>query len=572
MQKGVILNAYPDSIGENLSGLIHFIERNNFEQAFTHLYILPTLFNSDLDRGFSIIDYDLNESLVSNEDLNKLTDLNIKLKLDIVLNHLSVASPQFQDLLQKGDTSVYKDFFIDWNSFWKNNGTLKADGIIQPKKEYLEKLFMRKDGLPILEVYFPDGSKRPYWNTFYQKTTFNKILPSDLDGILDSETEKRYISKTVNNTIESGKNIHEIESLNNLGSRNEILKIIYQKSTYLGQMDLNAQSELVWDFYQDCLKKITSYGCTILRLDAFAYLHKSLGETNFFNKPGTWQYLDRFKEMATDFDLRLLPEIHAEYGSKTHEEVSNKGYMIYDFFLPGLIIYSIEYGDNNPLVKWIRELIEKKYETINMLGCHDGIPVLDLKGKEIDGVYQEGLLSDNQIEEVVELILNRGGKIKNIFDAKGKKISYYQVNATYYSALGESEKKMLLARAIQLFVPGTPQVWYLDLFAGKNDYNAVELAGAGGHKEINRTNLSLNDITSGAKAQIFKKQMKLISLRNRLNVFNGKLTLKNPDNNKLIFTWKLSDDFAKLEVDLLSLIFCVSCSENGKLYREVFNA
>ena len=572
MQRGVILNAYPDSVGENLSELIHFIERNNFEQDFTCLYILPTLFNSDLDRGFSIIDYDLNESLVSNEDLNKLTDLGIKLKLDIVLNHLSVASPQFQDLLQRGDASVYKDFFIDWNSFWKNNGTLGSDGIIHPKKEYLEKLFMRKDGLPILEVYFPDGSKRPYWNTFYQKTTFNKILPSDLDGILDSEAEKRHISKTVNDTIESGKNIHEIESLNNLSSRNEILKIIYQKSTYLGQMDLNAQSELVWAFYQDCLKKITSYGCTILRLDAFAYLHKSVGETNFFNKPGTWEYLDRFKEMATDFDLRLLPEIHAEYGSKTHEEVSNKGYMIYDFFLPGLIIYSIEYGDNKPLVKWISELIEKKYETINMLGCHDGIPVLDLKGKEIDGVYQEGLLSDNQIEEVVELILNRGGKIKNIFDAKGKKISYYQVNATYFSALGESEKKMLLARAIQLFVPGTPQVWYLDLFAGKNDYNAVELAGGGGHKEINRTNLNLHDIASGAEAQIFKKQMKLISLRNRLDVFNGKLTLRNPDNTKLIFTWKLGDDFAKLEVDFSTLIFCVSYSKNGKLNREVFNA
>ena len=572
MQRGVILNAYPDSVGENLSELIHFIERNNFKQAFTHLYILPTLFNSDLDRGFCIIDYDLNESLVSNEDLNKLTDLGIKLKLDIVLNHLSVASPQFQDLLQRGDASVYKDFFIDWNSFWKNNGTLGADGIIHPKKEYLEKLFMRKDGLPILEVYFPDGSKRPYWNTFYQKTTFNKILPSDLDGILDSEAEKRHISKTVNDTIESGKNIHEIESLNNLSSRNEILKIIYQKSTYLGQMDLNAQSELVWAFYQDCLKKITSYGCTILRLDAFAYLHKSVGETNFFNKPGTWEYLDRFKEMATDFDLRLLPEIHAEYGSKTHEEVSNKGYMIYDFFLPGLIIYSIEYGDNKPLVKWISELIKKKYETINMLGCHDGIPVLDLKGKEIDGVYQEGLLSDNQIEEVVELILNRGGKIKNIFDAKGKKISYYQVNATYFSALGESEKKMLLARAIQLFVPGTPQVWYLDLFAGKNDYNAVELAGGGGHKEINRTNLNLHDIASGAEAQIFKKQMKLISLRNRLDVFNGKLTLRNPDNTKLIFTWKLGDDFAKLEVDFSTLIFCVYYSKNGKLNREVFNA
>ena len=59
---------------------------------------------------------------------------------------------------------------------------------------------------------------------------------------------------------------------------------------------------------------------------------------------------------------------------------------------------------------------------------------------------------------------------------------YYQVNATYYSALGADDDKMLLARAIQLFMPGKPQVWYLDLFAGKNDVEAVRHAGAGGHK------------------------------------------------------------------------------------------
>ena len=60
---------------------------------------------------------------------------------------------------------------------------------------------------------------------------------------------------------------------------------------------------------------------------------------------------------------------------------------------------------------------------------------------------------------------------------------YYQVNATYYSALGENDQKMILARAIQLFMPGKPQVWYLDLLAGKNDYAAVEKAGPAGHKE-----------------------------------------------------------------------------------------
>ena len=72
-----------------------------------------------------------------------------------------------------------------------------------------------------------------------------------------------------------------------------------------------------------------------------------------------------------------------------------------------------------------------------------------------------------------------GGYVK---DLHGQKNIYYQVNATYFSALGEDERKMLLARALQIFMPGKPQIWYLDLFAGKNDYEAVKKAGPGGHK------------------------------------------------------------------------------------------
>lgn len=109
-----------------------------------------------------------------------------------------------------------------------------------------------------------------------------------------------------------------------------------------------------------------------------------------------------------------------------------------------------------------------------MLGCHDGIPLLDLKG----------LLPEDDIRSLIDLIVSRGGMVKNLH---GQKNIYYQVNATYYSALGESDSKMLLARAIQMFMPGKPQVWYLDLFAGKNDHEAVRRAGESGHKEINRT-------------------------------------------------------------------------------------
>ena len=73
-------------------------------------------------------------------------------------------------------------------------------------------------------------------------------------------------------------------------------------------MDVNAKSPLVWKFYEATLKQLKAYGCSILRLDAFAYLHKAVGESNFFNEPGTWDYLSRIKEIADRHQLILLPD------------------------------------------------------------------------------------------------------------------------------------------------------------------------------------------------------------------------------------------------------------------------
>ena len=96
---GVMLNAYPDSIGHNLKDIVSMLQLPEFRNTFSLFYVLPTFFNSDLDRGFSIINYDINEELVSKQDIEDLKALNIQLKFDIVLNHLSVASPQQHDLL-----------------------------------------------------------------------------------------------------------------------------------------------------------------------------------------------------------------------------------------------------------------------------------------------------------------------------------------------------------------------------------------------------------------------------------------------------------------------------------------
>ena len=556
LPNGVMFNAYPDSIGKKLSDSVELLERLEFKDAFSLFYILPTFFHSDLDRGFSIIDYDINEELVSQDDLDALLRLDIQIKLDLVLNHLSVRSPQFLDLLKKGNDSPYRDFFIDWNEFWKDHGVMGLNGQVVPDDEHLNKLFMRKPGLPILKVRFPDGTLKPYWNTFYQKVDFEEITArdfADIKGIDIEEAEK--IAHRIKILIKDKDCLESIDLKDISNHPDEVLEAVCHKRDYLGQMDLNARSKKVWKFYDKTLKKLSDYGAKIIRLDAFAYLHKEPGQPNFFNRPGTWDYLERLRKIAEKYNLIIFPEIHAEYGAGIHEEIAQKGYPIYDFFFPGLVIHALESGDNQALLKWISDIQTNGLLTINMLGCHDGIPVMDLKGKTIDDTYYPGLLSDDEIDSTVNLIIERGGRTKNLYDANGKKIDYYQVNATFFSALGEDEKKLVLARAIQMFMPGIPQVWYLDLFAGTNDYAAADKGRTAGHKEINRTTLELINIEDGLKRPVVLNQLKLIKLRNTSPVFKGKMTVIKSAPHEIHFKWKHKKEELSLKADLKNYNF-----------------
>jgi sucrose phosphorylase len=482
MNNKPMLNAYPDSMGGRLSDIVSFLEKEELRDVFGSFYILPSIYHSDLDRGFSVIDYDLNEEVAAPQDLETLRQLGIDLKLDFILNHASAGSPQFVDLVNRGEQSEYKDFFINWNDFWQGYGSMTEEGYIQPEQKYLEKMFFRKPGLPILMVRFPDGKRVPYWNTFYQEEHYPR---------------------------------------------------------YLGQMDLNIKSPKVWDFYKDTLKKIASYGAEIVRLDAFAYAPKEPGAKNFLNEPGTWELLNRIQQLANPYKLTLLPEIHASYEEQIYQKLTDQGYMTYDFFLPGLVIDAIENKRSHYLAAWAEEIVAHDIKVVNMLGCHDGIPILDLKG----------ILPETDIQNLIELIVGRGGLVKNLH---GQKNMYYQVNASYYSALGESDQKLLMARAIQLFMPGKPQIWYLDLFAGKNDYDAVKRAGDSGHKEINRTNLTSAEVNDALQKEVVKKQIEMIRFRNTCRAFEEGAKIHIEENaGTLRIHWDKEGFGAELNMDFV---------------------
>ena len=177
---GTLLNAYPDSVGGRLSDIVSLLKKPEFKDTFQSFYILPSVFNTDLDRGFSLIDYEISESLADKQDIADLHDLNIDLMMDFILNHISVLSHQFQDIIKNGEQSAYRDFFIDWNRFWDGYGEMTEGGYIQPDPKYIQNMFFLKAGLPILMVRFPDGRDVPYWNTFYQEVIYNPINPLDL--------------------------------------------------------------------------------------------------------------------------------------------------------------------------------------------------------------------------------------------------------------------------------------------------------------------------------------------------------------------------------------------------------
>ena len=554
LPNGVMFNAYPDSCGGSLDKTVELLKKEAFEDVFSLFYILPSVFNSDLDRGFSIVDYGINNVIATEQDVRDLQALDIELKLDFVLNHISVQSPQFQDMLKNGEASPYIDFFVDWNKFWEGHGSMGPDGYIIPDEQYLQKLFMRKPELPILKVPFPDGTSRFYWNTFYQKVTVVPPKPADLqtiDGL--SEADAEAVATILESAINHGESIYDIDLGAYAPFQSQILRYIERNCMhYLGQMDLNAKSEIVWDYYEQTLKQMKEYGAKVIRLDAFAYLHKEVGQSNFFNEPGTWDYINRLKALAEKNGLLLLPEIHSKYDEKIHEKLADNGFALYDFFFPGLVINALETGSNKHLTRWMREVVEKGFVTVNMLGCHDGIPLLDIKG----------LLDDPSIDEMIDVILERGGMVKNLYGPDGQKISYYQVNATFFSALNEDHKKFMLARAIQMFMPGIPEIWYLDLFAGTNDHEAAKQ----GHKEINRTNLTLPEIEAKLQLPIVQEQLHLLRFRNTCSAFgfDAGLAIQDSDPHQLNLVWSKDGHVASLRADLRSYDYEIEYSVNGE--------
>jgi len=175
--------------------------------------------------------------------------------------------------------------------------------------------------------------------------------------------------------------------------------------------------------------------------------------------------------------------------------------------------------------------------------------VIDVGADRKNVAGRPGLLSPEEISHLVETIHQRSnGASRQATGAAANNLDLYQVNCTYYDALGRRDDEYLMARAIQFFAPGVPQVYYVGLLAGTNDLDLVRRTGVG--RDINRHHYTRAEVQERLEAPVVRALLDLIRFRNAHPAFAGTFQVYDSETGSLAMEWRSGSDWARLEVDL----------------------
>lgn len=319
------------------------------------------------------------------------------------------------------------------------------------------------------------------------------------------------------------------------------------------QLDINVEVPAGRDYLDSILKQFAKARVREIRLDAAGYAIKRRG-TACFMLPETFDFISELSKRAGELGMQTLVEIHSHY--QTQIAIASTVGRVYDFALPPLVLHSIYTANFDALKRWL-SLAPRNCVTV--LDTHDGIGIHDV-ARQGD---LEGLLADDEIDSLVNTIHDKtGGDSARASGHAASNLDIYQVNSTYYDALGRNDKEYLIARAIQFFAPGTPQIYYVGLLAGGNDISLVGKTGVG--RDINRHYFTREEIQADLQRPVVQRLIDLIRLRNSLSVFDGSLTIEDGPQDQLELRWENDGSWAVLNVDMGRRQAMIEYSDAGR--------
>lgn len=465
----VMLITYPDSLGGNLSGLKDTLD-NLVPGAVGSVHILP-FFPSSGDRGFAPTTYDeVEPAFGSWSDIEALSR-DYMLMCDMMVNHISRRSHEFQDYLRLGEKSPYAPMFFDYTAFFGG----------EPSAQELASLYRRSDKPLYQEVTLPDGTHKKLWCSFSAE-----------------------------------------------------------------QIDLDVSSPVTRDYIMQNLRALGRHGISVIRMDAYGYITKVRGTNCFFVEPQIWELIHDMETLLAQHDMTLLPEVHDRYD--VAQKISQHGYYTYDFVLPLTVLHTLFTGSGRALKRWLSIAPSTQF---SVLDTHDGIGVYDA----------DGIVSPEEADAVIQRAEPHLSYSYKPMDMSKKKYrKSYQLYGTYYSILNENDNAYLLARAIQFFAPGVPQVYYVGMLAGRNDltFNPSE------HRDINRHNYTRDEIVETLERPVVKRLVDMMRLRSAHPAFDGPLEILETPDHLLDLRRREGEHFARLQANLQTFDFTITYSENGR--------
>lgn len=305
------------------------------------------------------------------------------------------------------------------------------------------------------------------------------------------------------------------------------------------QIDIDVTSQVGREFIRDILHFLAQQGVNTLRLDAAAFVIKKAGTSCFLVEPQINEFFSWIHAQADQTGIKLLLEIHTDPAVQLG--LAGQGYWVYNFVLPLLILHTILNQSSAALKS---HLLVSPRQQITMLDCHDGIPVQP----DINGI-----LDTASAKRIVEICEQRGANVSRIYSSEHQgedAFDAHQINCTYFSALGCDEDAYILARAIQFFAPGVPQVYYVGLLAGENA--PLEIESQADNRAINRHNFTEAEVIEARNKKVVQRLLRLIQFRNECTAFNGDFEIISSEDSNLTLAWTQDQVKATLTVDLFA--------------------
>ncbi|MCC5947436.1 MAG: sucrose phosphorylase [Nitriliruptoraceae bacterium] len=484
MRNQVQLITYADRLAGDLPGLDRMLA-GPLAGAFGGVHVLPFFDPIDgADAGFDPADHRaVDPRLGTWADVEAL-GAHTPIMADLIVNHISSASPQFQDFLAHGEDSAWAGLFLTLDRVFPDGAS----------EDLLTRIYRPRPGLPLTPVQLADRSRRIVWTTF---TT--------------------------------------------------------------DQIDIDVRSPEGVAYLDSILDRFRDHNIEVVRLDAIGYAIKTPGTSSFMTEE-TFAFIDELTARAHERGIAILVEVHSYW--RRQVEIAARVDHVYDFALPPLVLHALYTGNAERLRHWCQI---RPRNAVTVLDTHDGIGVIDV-GPDTADVAHLGLLDADEIDALVEGIHEHSHDTSRLATgAAASNVDLYQVNCTFFDALGASRRNYLIARLLQLWLPGVPQIYYVGLLAGHNDVELLQRTGVG--RDINRHHYTAEEVEQALRKPVVQRLLAACRLRNTHPAFAGTWELldEGHDQGQLAMRWTHDDEVAELRVDLRERSYELRLTLDGEL-------